>query len=336
MSFKIGIVIVCTNAYFILGIRFIKKFIHYYIGKSTIQFYLFTDTDPRLYAPNITNITYIHTTHSNWVDGTNSKFKNILSLDNEECDYLFYFDADTNISKEFTEEWFIGDVVGGEHFNNCDTTNGKLSEKPYDRNPLSRAYIPNDTLLKQTYYYGAFFGGKKDRVIDFCNILYNNQEQDKLIPYEPCWNDESYINHYFHYHPPTFTVPANKFMFVISDKGGLGETRNTRLDIEKYKEMVLNNNLQIFDFNDTTVIFYNYVDTGIMYGPWIAEEKKVQSIQYLMDGEQVYMIVDGIHTKMVTKTGVAKYYVGKMSDFNIEKWHEYSNAGDNYRLTFYG
>lgn len=50
-------------------------------------------------------------------------------------------------------------------------------------------------------------------------------------------NDESYINAYFHYNPP-MTVPSDKFMFDISDKGGIGETRNTNLDVERYKKML--------------------------------------------------------------------------------------------------
>ena len=33
-------------------------------------------------------------------------------------EYLYYFDADTSINKDFTEEWFIGDLVGGEHYCN--------------------------------------------------------------------------------------------------------------------------------------------------------------------------------------------------------------------------
>ena len=252
----IGIVVVCTNAYFILGVRFVKKFMKYYKGISAIQFYLFTDTDPRPYAPNLTNIHYFHTTHAHWQDGTNSKFSNILQLQNEECDYIYYFDADTNISRDFTESWFLGDLVGGEHYNNSYKNNdGTTAEKPYDRNPASRAYVPKDTTLPQMYYYGAFFGGTKDYVMDFCMTNYKNQLADKAINYEPCWNDESYINQYFHFTPPTFVVPAAKFAFDISDKGGIGETRKTSLDIEEYKKQVLHNPEAVFDFRNQRVKF---------------------------------------------------------------------------------
>ena len=264
----IGIAIVCTNAYFILGIRFVKKFMKHYTGEYAIQFYLFTDTDPRPYATNLTNIKYIHTRHTHWQDGTNSKFSNILQLQNEDCDYMYYFDADTNVTHDFTEEWFLGDLVGGEHYNNSyKKPDGTPEGKPYDRNPNSRAYVPNNTTLPQMYYYGAFFGGKKDRVLEFCQTNYDNQLADRVIGYEPCWNDESYINRYFHFTPPTFVVPASKFAFGISDKGGLGETRQTTLDIEEYKKQVLKQPDSIFDFHNQRVRFETVRPTVIDASP---------------------------------------------------------------------
>ena len=77
---KIGIVILATNAYFVLGTRFIKKFIHHYKGDSEIKFYFFSDTDPRPYLSDSINVEYHHTIHNSWVEGTNSKFVNIISL----------------------------------------------------------------------------------------------------------------------------------------------------------------------------------------------------------------------------------------------------------------
>jgi hypothetical protein len=233
---------------------------HYYKGEHEITFFLFTDTDPTPYLPNLQNIIFIKTNHSNWVDGTNSKFSNILYLNDKKydtCDYYFYFDADTDINKPFTEKWFIGDLVGGEHYNNrWVDKEGKMLNKPYDRNEKSRAYIPHDTPLPQTYYYGAFFGGKRDRIMEFCRINLENQKADKLIGYEPCCNDESYINRYFHHNPPTLMVPNNVFAFIISDKGGIGETRNMRLNIDVYKRRILDDPTRLFTIQNGEFIFH--------------------------------------------------------------------------------
>jgi hypothetical protein len=236
---NIGIVVLATNAYFVLGIRFIKKFIHHYKGDYKIKFYFFSDINPDEYLSNNTNFEYFYDKHTNWVDGTNSKFKNIISLENCNSDYLYYFDADTNISNDFTAEWFLGDLVGGEHLGNRGwLANGVV----YDRNSKSKAYVNPNSILPKTYYYGAFFGGKKDKVIQFSKTLREWQIEDKKIPYEPVVNDESYINAYFHYNPPLM-ISCENFPFLVSDKGGIGETRNPNLDIDKYKKILLDGNI---------------------------------------------------------------------------------------------
>lgn len=233
---KIGIVILATNAYFILGIRFMKKFMHHYKGAAEITFFFFSDEDPAPYMPNNINVVYRQDKHTCWTDGTNSKFRNIISLEPElQVDYLYYFDADTNVSKAFTESWFIGDMVGGEHFGN----RGFLKDgRGMDKNIMSRAYVPPDH-PPYTYYYGAFFGGRTANMITFCKTLRDNQLADKLINYEPGVNDESYIQQYFHFNPPTLTVSTENFAFDISDKGGLGETRRVGLDISEHKKELL-------------------------------------------------------------------------------------------------
>jgi len=247
---NIGIVILATNAYFVLGIRFIKKFMHHYKGDKSITFHFFSDTDPKPYLPDNIDIKFYPEFHLNWVEGTNSKFKDVISLENCDSDYLYYFDADTNISKDFTEEWFLGDLVGGEHYGNRSfLSNGQ----GFDRFPPSKAYVPLDSPLPYTYHYGAFFGGKKERVIEFCKTLREWQLEDKKIPYEPGVNDESYINAYFHYNPP-MTVPCDKFMFDISDKGGIGDTRYPNLDVNDHKKTLLENKERLINIQNNEII----------------------------------------------------------------------------------
>lgn len=247
---NIGIVILATNAYFVLGIRFIKKLMHHYKGDKQISFYFFSDTDPKPYLQNEIDVHFFETRHDNWVEGTNDKFKSILSLSGCKSDYLYYFDADTNVSRDFTEDWFLGDLVGGEHYGN----RGWLKNGAgFDRNPQSKAYVPEHSTLPYTYHYGAFFGGKKDCVIDFCTTLREWQLEDKKIPYEPGCNDESYINTYFHFNPP-YTVSCENFMFDISHKGGLGETRNPNLDISQHKKELLENKNNLIELVNNKII----------------------------------------------------------------------------------
>ena len=194
----IAIIIIATNSYFLLGMRFLKQWLHYNTDNK-YKFYVFTDKNILEYIPEKyhNKVEYIHTEHKSWEDSTNSKFQGIIDLypkikDNTES--IYYFDADTSISEKFNSKWFdLGDLVSGQHYND-------LYEGPkvFDRNPESKAYISEDTDRPQMYYYGAFFGGKLDNVVEMCNKLLEWQDEDKKINYEPIWNDESYLNKYFH------------------------------------------------------------------------------------------------------------------------------------------
>lgn len=234
LSNTISIVVVCTNKYSVLGLRFVNNFMKHYKGNKKIIFNIFTDVAFTDFLPEYNRERFLldinHFENTTWTDGTNSKFSNILSLD-AYGEYIYYFDADTNINKDFDENWFIGDLVGGEHYIN------NVEVKNYDRNPLSKAYVPFDTPFEQIYYYGAFFGGASNRVFEMCKVLYDSQISDKLIPYEPGVNDESYLNNFFHYNKPQI-VRKEDFAFVISDKGGIDDIRyceNVGNELEKIK-----------------------------------------------------------------------------------------------------
>lgn len=242
---KIGIVILATNAYFVLGIRFIKRFMQFYTGEKKIKFFFFSDCSPKDYLPDEYDVEYIHIVNHSWVDGTNLKFVSIIKLENCDANWLYYFDADTNLDKEFTEEWFLGDMAGGQHYGD---QGWMLNNKGFDRNPRSKAYVPRDTKLPQMYFYGAFFGGNKEKMIAFCKLMRSYQLADREWGYEPGVNDESYINREFHFNPPEKIVLCKDFKFLISDKGGIGDPRFMNLDVSKIKEELLkhkNDNINI-------------------------------------------------------------------------------------------
>lgn len=252
---NIGIVILATNAYFVLGLRFIKKFTHHYRGDSNIKFHFFSDCDPHPYLSDSDSllVEYHKTSHESWIEGVGSKFINIISLENTDNEYLFYFDADTNIQKDFIEDWFIGDLVGLEHFGN----NGwMLENKGYERNPISKCYIPFDTGLFQMYYHSCLFGGKKSRLIEMCKKLLADQTEDRKIHFEPGVNDESYVNHYFHYNPPTYSILVEDYQFTVSCKGGLGETRNPSLSVERYTSEIIKRRESIFELSQDGILSF--------------------------------------------------------------------------------
>jgi hypothetical protein len=236
---RIGLMVIATNAYLPLGIRLIKKFNHFYTGKASVHFYLATEDDPFRYL-NCDNVTHITRQHKTWAEGTDTKFKEIVGLANEQLDYVFALDADTNIDKPFDEEWFIGTRVGFEHFGN---KTWMLKEKNYDRNPKSNAYVPHDTPLPQMYYMGMIFGGELGFAVDMCTTMMNWRDEDYRTGNPAAVQDESYVNKFFHVNPPDKVVLYDDFKWVVSDKGGIGADstmgiRNLSIDISKYKRQM--------------------------------------------------------------------------------------------------
>ena len=73
-------------------------------------------------------------------------------------------------------------------------------------------------------------------------------------------------------------------------------------------------------------------ETVLMYGEYITIP--VTITKNLQNGDPVYMIEHDGQTKMVTNTGVAKYYTGRIEEFDPMRWDTYTNVGDKFRLKF--
>tara|TARA_R110000744_G_scaffold66706_4_gene136330 strand:+ start:1169 stop:1975 length:807 start_codon:yes stop_codon:yes gene_type:complete len=268
MRKTVGIVIIASNGYFPLGIRFIKRFDNFYRGNYAIRYFFFSNTSPYSCIPEdmACRVKHIPVLHESWVDSTNSKFSGIKSIDKipgwRDIDYLYYFDADTNIDAPFSD-WFIGDIVGGEHFQSRKCTREGPSSFPFERNNISQCYIPEDTERFVMYYYGAFFGGKRNKIFDFCNVLITRQTQDRLLNIEPVFNDESYINHHFHYNVPKIIYTEN-FPFLVSCKGGIecfgtpekGWLRDPNINVDSLIEQLQKNKNENINVANGKVLTY--------------------------------------------------------------------------------
>jgi len=92
------------------------------------------------------------------------------------------------------------------------------------------------------------------------------------------------------------------------------------------------------DFSMRDLIIYNTVASAAegvpcLYGPWIASNVCLPAVgKKLSDKRSVYLIDEGGHIKMVADNGEARYYVGKIDQFDPTKWATYTNAGTNYKL----
>ena len=74
--------------------------------------------------------------------------------------------------------------------------------------------------------------------------------------------------------------------------------------------------------------------TPVMFGPWILADIPVTQIFTLPNGTKVYSSYQAPYTKLVTDTGIARYYVGTQNQFNANSWNTYASAANNYILKF--
>ena len=71
---------------------------------------------------------------------------------------------------------------------------------------------------------------------------------------------------------------------------------------------------------------------GAIGGDWCGVLVPITKSSALQTGEEVHLGQDGVYTKMVAKSGIAKYYVGSVNDFDSSKWNMYSDATGHYVL----
>lgn len=192
-------VCLATNKYWFLGDRLSDRLREFY--RSPYTLHLIKDRD-----------------HPNWLAAIRDRFTCLLMTPAHPDDYVFSLDADTNIVKPFDVRDIEGELVAAQHF--ADQT-WMRQVKNYDRVKTSTCYVPYDTPYPQTWYMGAFHGGRWSRVRPMYEACEEAQKINIANHHEPGVNDESYINWYLHYHPPTRVLRwPDQFPFVVSDKGG--------------------------------------------------------------------------------------------------------------------
>ena len=115
---------------------------------------------------------------------------------------------------------------------------------------------------------------------------------------------------------------------------------NTQPSVAKYYIGKINefdsNNWETYSmaYNHFILIFNDKLEP-LICGDWI-DIPVATVIDLHTGGEVVYMIENNGYTKMVTSSGVAKYYTGKINQFDAMSWSTYTNAGNFFFLKING
>jgi hypothetical protein len=211
---KVGILYIGLARYIVFWKDFYLSSEKYFLPGIEKQYFVFTDEEDKIEKKD--NVTVYHQESlGNWVKNTVYRYKILLEHqeDYSDCDYLYFFNANTLFRKKVTPKEFIP----GEKDNYllCLSPTFYIGHHkdtwPYERRPESCAYIPYGE--GNYYYQSAIFGGRRKEYLELlntCNEWVQKDEENNIVARVV---DESHINKYF----------LDKRIKVVDSKYGRGE-----------------------------------------------------------------------------------------------------------------
>jgi hypothetical protein len=211
---KVGIIYIGLARYIVFWKDFYLSSEKYFLPGIEKQYFVFTDEEDKIEKKD--NITVYHQeSFGNWAKNTMYRFKIFLEHqeDYSDCDYLYFFNANTLFRKKVTPKEFIPeekdnylialspDFYIGHH---KDTW-------PYERRPESCACIPYGQ--GRYYYQGAVYGGRRQEFMELtrtCDEWVRRDEEKNIVAHVV---DESHLNKYL----------LDKKIKAVGSKYGRGE-----------------------------------------------------------------------------------------------------------------
>lgn len=206
---KICIVLVATNYYFPLGLRFINRWSHLYNGEIETEFHFYSEKDPSEYIDStLSNVLFHKMETTSWSEADVSRIYEIVKMDDHETDYIYVFDADTNIDFKFNDYLFKDGIVAYQH----------LYNDLFDTNKEAKNYF--EVTPSDIWYQTCLIGGSKKDMVAMCKAVVPWISIDQENGYTPQWIAERYFNRYLHENKPSYYIKRGQpTPFYMSDKG---------------------------------------------------------------------------------------------------------------------
>lgn len=193
---NVGLLLIATGKYD----RFIGPLIEsarsYFMPAESITYFLFTDSEEVIHGDDVV-VTYQQ--HRPFPYPTLMRYeifyRNKALFDN--CDYLFYCDADMLFAAEVSHK-ILAQRVATIH-------PGFLGGRgtPETRPESLACVYPHENMV---YHAGGFNGGSRDEFIKMAQVLCKNIQTDLDNGIVAIWHDESHMNRYFIDNPPEIVL----------------------------------------------------------------------------------------------------------------------------------
>lgn len=192
---KIGIICLANGPYSVFIDSMVNSVREKFLSSHERNFFIITDSKSFDNYDSKDCKTYIQE-RKGWPDDCLLRSDYVLSIsdDLKEMDVLFFFGANLRVNVEIGDEILPDDsgFVAVEH--SC-FTNRNTAGFTYDRNPLSKAYVPIGE--GEIYYQAIVWGGNTDKFLQMSKTMAENILEDKTNNVEALWLDESHLNRYF-------------------------------------------------------------------------------------------------------------------------------------------
>ena len=240
---RVAILYICTGKYVAFWEAFYRSYEKYFLKKSHVEYFVFTDAD-ELYAEKENDrIHRIRQENLGWPGNTLFRFKMFLRIEEvlATFDYSFFFNANIVCRQEVTEEEFLPvqqELLVVLHPGYYNRHRWQL---PYERRTVSSAHIPYGA--GRYYVYGAVNGGKTAAYLKMCHILQDEIQRDYDQGIIAKWHDESHLNHYiwqaesYKLLTPSYAYPEEYHLPYEAKIQILDKSKVIQLDREKIEEL---------------------------------------------------------------------------------------------------
>ena len=232
-TMKIAILYICTGKYSIFWPTFYSSAEKCLFEGHEKIYFVFTDSE-RMRRSHPRNVMVIPQKRLGWPYDTLMRFEMFDTLRPSLLGfhYVFFFNSNMRFVKPIGQEIFPGPdkegLVGVLHPGYYSTKNSE--NLPYERNPLSTAYIPFGSGSR--YYMGGFNGGSAEAYTNMVAELCAMVREDLKKGIIAVWHDESHFNKYVlrrsvmtldssYGYPEGWKIPFEPRVFIL-DKNRFG------------------------------------------------------------------------------------------------------------------
>lgn len=192
---RIAILYICIGKYIKFFNQFYKSCEEFFLPNIKKHYFLFTDN---INISTTYNQSIIFQEDMGWPGNTLFRFKFFQKCKSEleQYDYIFFFNGNT----QFLQAIFPEEIIPNKEESYLTGLSWSHIYKnnllfPYDRNQLSKAYIP---IGKGKYYFqGGLIGGRNLEFLTLLDELSKNIDDDFSKSIIAVNHDESHLNHFF-------------------------------------------------------------------------------------------------------------------------------------------